>query len=746
MKQKLFSLITLTAISIGAQSIERSVIGVSGNIISNSSASMEFTSGQAITSTVKDGNTAITQGFQQGRLSVPTIELSASADGITVITTVGYRSTATIGLDPGFDVGNFGGASFDIYTHLVDGSSTSDFTYQSLPDSNYETMVVPIGLTANSGKEVVFSTTNSNLPANLQVILEDRELNTFVILDGVSTYTVQLTNNESGVGRFYLHTRFEAVWDGSTSRVWNLGTNWTDDTLPLTTNNVRIPNVTNSPLVSGIEVQTMNLLVETSSSLDVNSDGAVIVNGNFNNSGAVSLTSSTSTSGTFIVKGTSNGNVSFERTGFEANKWSLVTAPVSGQSVKDFIENPANDIRVNPTVTPNRYAVAYYDDSRAAGSKWVYYTADDIITNTITFEKGKSYIISRGSNGSVTFTGSLTTQDETISVAADQWNAVGNPYTAYLPINNNANVNFLQENLSKFDPVNVGVYVWDNGQNKYVAKSLLDPELSLTVGQGFFVKTGTGVTSINFKENQRLSDATGVQVFSRGTSSPKIKVYGEQDGVQVETTINFLDKATKDLDPGYDIGNFKGASFDIYTHLIENSKGQDYTIQSLPDNEFENMIIPLGITSEQNKELRIKLQSEYLPEGVKLYLEDKSNNTFVLLNDGEEYKVVLDSKMNGVGRFYIHSTSKTLGLDDAIVDIDAIKIFKSNKQEVTISGISALDPAKVQIFSVLGSEVFNGTYEGNSKVIVQPNTLETGVYIVRLETKGVIKTKKIVFE
>ena len=593
---------------------------------------------------------------------------------------------------------------------------------------------------------VIFSANNSNLPSGLQVVIEDRTLGVFEILDVTNTYTVQLASSENGIGRFYLHTRFESVWDGNTDSVWATATNWNNDLNPLETSNIRIPNVANSPTVSGEITKSNNLVIEASAALDVSSDGGVIVAGNFDNSGEVSITSTNVSSGTFIVKGTSNGTVSFERTGLQASKWSLITAPVTGQTVKEFIENPANDIRVNPTVTPNRYAVAYYDDSQPAGSKWVYYTADDIITNAITFEKGKSYIVSRGSNGSVTFSGSLTTSDETIAVVADQWNAVGNPYTAYLPINNNANLNFLQDNLSKFDPVNVGVYVWDNGQNKYVAKTLIDAELSLTVGQGFFVKTGTGVSSITFKESQRLSDNTGVQTFSKGNTTPSIKLIAIQDGVEVETKINFSENSTKELDPGYDIGNFKGASFDIFTHLAENSEGKDFTIQSLSNEDVEGLIIPVGITSEANKNISIKVKKEELPQGLNIYLEDKLTGEFVALDNANEYSIKMDNKMDGIGRFYLHTSSKTLDVNDVIIDVSDIKIFKSNTQEITISGVDSNTTTKVQVFSVLGSEVLNEEFKGNNKIVVRTNNVQTGVYIVRIDMNGTVKSKKVVLD
>ncbi|WP_075344006.1 BspA family leucine-rich repeat surface protein [Tenacibaculum agarivorans] len=540
-----------------------------------------------------------------------------------------------------------------------------------------------------------------------------------------------------------------AFWSGNTNASWTETTNWSDNTLPLTTNDVVVPDVTNQPVIgSGITAEMNNLTIETLADFDISDNGAVVVNGNLTANETIGITSSVNTSGTLIVKGTANGMVTFERSGLEANKWSIVTAPVSGQSIKEFIENAANDIRVNTTVTPNRYAVAYYDDSNVDGSKWVYYTADDIATNTLTFEKGKSYIVSRATSGSITFTGSLTTADESISVNANQWNAVGNPYTAYLPINNNANNNFIQENLSKFDPIYVGVYVWDSSQNKYVAKTLVDASTSLTVGQGFFVKTGTGVSSINFKENQRLSDATGVQTFSREINSEvsSIQVIAKQDEVEVETNIKYDSNATKGLDPGYDIGNFNGATFDVFTYLVENSEEKNFTIQSLPNSALNETVIPLGIHSEANKTIELSVKTNDLPSGTKIYLEDKSTGDFMELDENNTYSFKTDVELSGVGRFYIHTKSLVLDVKAEVVDTSVITMFKSGKEEVTITGLPIGEEVSVALFSIVGSQVYNESFTATERLQITPQTLETGVYIVRLTTENRTVTKKILFD
>ena len=743
MKQKLLSIFTLVAFSLAGQSIERSVASVSGNTISNSSVTMGFTVGQTIIATVKNNNSEISQGFQQGRLNVPTIELSASSDGITVTTTIGYRSTATIGLDPGFDIGNFAGASFDVFTHLVDGSSTSDFTYQSLPDSNYDSMIVPLGLVATSGKEVVFAASNSNLPTNLQVVLEDRELNEFVVLGDTSTYTVELTSSEDGIGRFYLHTRFEAIWDGTTSSAWKTATNWSNDINPLETSNVIIPDVTNTPVIEGNVIAQMNdLTVEASSSFEVATDGAAIIDGNFDSSGTITIISDENNSGAFIVKGTANGEITYERGGLLANKWSIISAPVTGQSIKEFVENPANNIRVNPTVTPNRYAVAYYDDSKAEGSKWVYYTTDDLIDNSITFEKGRSYIVSRATDGTVTFTGTLETGSVTKAVTASEWNSVGNPYPAFLPINGNANANFIMDNITKFDPEYVSAYVWDNSQNKYIAKSLIDTDASIAPGQGIFVRTTSGVSDITFNEAQRSTQPVSGGVFSRTANEiPSIKLTATSEGIAVTTDISYRENVTLGLDPGYDIGNFDADNFDVFTRLLDGSSDKNYTYQSLPNSDYDNMIIPIGIKGVAGVEVAFSITSLNLPEGMQVYIEDKEHNVFQTISETNSYKVQLSEAINGVGRFYLHTQSKTLSTD--IFDTKEINIYNVNSVLI-VEGIT--DNFDMELFNTNGSRIFSESIQGEGRNSITLPSLETGVYIARVTTVSGTKDKKIIIK
>lgn len=535
------------------------------------------------------------------------------------------------------------------------------------------------------------------------------------------------------------------IWSGANNTTWNTSGNWIGNTQPQTTSNVAIPNTANTPVInSGMIAEVNDLKMATLASFDISDNGAVLVNGNLQTTGTINISSSTASSGTLIVKGTANGTVNYERTGLEANKWSIITAPVSGQSIKAFVENTNNNIRVNNTVTPNRYAVAYYDDNNPEGAKWVYYTSDDLVDNSITFQKGKGYIVSRATNGSMFFTGTLETANVSVTVHENQWNALGSPYTAYLPINNNSGNNFIQDNLSNFDPINVGIYVWDNVQHKYIVKSLLDPANSLNVGQGFFMKTTTGVNTLSFKKEQRINNGSEVAAFSKNTNF-KVKLNIASEGVTVSTNINYLPNATKGLDPGYDVGNFGGADFDVYSHLLEDSKGNDFTIQSLPNSDYENMVVPIGIKAKEGKKVDISAEISNIPSNLKVYIEDKEAGKMIRLDEGGKYTVTINSDITGVGRFYVHTSSGTLGNNDPLNNL-AIRIYNSGKQQVTVEGIPTGTGATVSVFAITGQKLSTQIIKAQVKNVVALSNLEVGLYIVRVKTDKGSTSKKIIIK
>jgi len=125
-----------------------------------------------------------------------------------------YVDNATTGFDNGWDGETFGGITnpFDIFTNLVTGNQGQKYQVQSLPKSDMESTIVPVGITADAGEEITFTAEAMNLPAGLKVFLEDRQTNTFTRLDEANTeYSITLDKALNDIGRFYLHTSASAL-------------------------------------------------------------------------------------------------------------------------------------------------------------------------------------------------------------------------------------------------------------------------------------------------------------------------------------------------------------------------------------------------------------------------------------------------------------------------------------------------------------------------------------------------------
>ncbi|WP_159439307.1 leucine-rich repeat domain-containing protein [Tenacibaculum agarivorans] len=607
-------------------------------------------------------------------------------------------------------------------------------------------------------QELTFNVSNNNnalfsVQPNIDVATRSLSFTTAPNLNGIATVTISLSDNggtanggvdTSGEQTFTITVTQDRdiFWTGNTNTDWNEVTNWENNTRPNVINEVIIPSRVNMPVI-GTRVQNIkDLNIEDSASLDVSASGGVIVvEGNFDNKGSVTISSSSDNTGIFIVRGTSSGIITYERGGLVANEWSIISAPVEGQSIKEFVENPANDIRINTTVTPNRYAVAYYDDSQPTGSKWVYYTTDDLVTNNLTFEKGRGYSISRNTNGSVLFTGTLETENVTKSVEPSQWNAIGNPYTATLASNFSSD-NFVNDNLTNFDPSFQALYFWDNTQGKYIPSLPTTFSTSiLTVGQGFFVRSASTTTSFSFLKERRR--ASGFGTFLRGNNTKHIKLLATSNKNTVKTEVNFNNNSTLGLDPGYDAGNFDGAEFDVFTRLADSSSDINFTIQSLPDSDYENLVIPVGVKAKAGVEVSFTIESLGLSEDLNVYLEDRIEGTFTKLDKTSSYTIKFPEVIDGVGRLYLHTKSN---VESVIPEqtIDDIIVYNSNT-EVFVEGVQNEDFG-IKVYNALGKMIHSGIHKGNGKNRISLSQVVTGIYMIELETKAGTIHKKIIIK
>ncbi|OZV69252.1 GEVED domain-containing protein [Winogradskyella aurantia] len=144
--------------------------------------------------------------FIEGRSASPNhmfiLELTAEQ---TYNTSFYFNANSTRGLDPGYDAAAFGenAGATPIYSHLVQDNTGRAMAMQSLGETDFNDISIPLGVNVNQGTQLRFSIGETTLPSAIQVYLEDQIANTATLLN-TSDYVFTPNNNLSGTGRFFL--------------------------------------------------------------------------------------------------------------------------------------------------------------------------------------------------------------------------------------------------------------------------------------------------------------------------------------------------------------------------------------------------------------------------------------------------------------------------------------------------------------------------------------------------------------
>lgn len=139
--------------------------------------------------------------------------ITLTSNNSSTSTELYYLPEGTDDFDNGYDASKFAGvsSSFSVYTSLLSNSS-KNLGRQVLSNTDLENLVVPIGIKADTGKELTFTGEAVNFPENINLYLEDRLTNTVTRLNETDAkYKITLSEDADGIGRFYLHTKSSSV-------------------------------------------------------------------------------------------------------------------------------------------------------------------------------------------------------------------------------------------------------------------------------------------------------------------------------------------------------------------------------------------------------------------------------------------------------------------------------------------------------------------------------------------------------
>jgi len=543
------------------------------------------------------------------------------------------------------------------------------------------------------------------------------------------------------------------TWNGSSSSDWNAAANWSCNTVPAATDNVLIPHVATDPVVNLAAASPAlcnNLTIESGAVLTIPAGKALTVNGTLTNNagiaGLVVQSASAASDGTgSLINGTAGVLGTVERY-VSGNLWHLISpAATAGETVASFVLL-ANGNLVARNL--NNYAFSPWNEGTG---KWDYYKVAG--TNSGLFgSPAQGFQVMRADgvgtgtgsgpatdNGKLTFKGTLAAANINIPVtkSGNGWNLIGNPYPCALDVKT-----FIETPNAQIDPNYLAIYVSNIGDvaTKGYSPVFAADGLKLAPGEGFFVKTKTGGGSISFTTNMKSSVSAAFKAVT--FDSPTIRLTVDDGNGKLGTTVQYIGGATKGLDPGKDAGLFNGtaSSFSLFTRLVEDN-GVDFTVQALPDNNLENMVVPVGLVADKGATVTFKATVANLPAGYQVVLEDKGTGTFTRLDvANSSYTVSLEAASIGTGRFYLHTTEIVSAIDNAL--LNEFKVVLIPEQNL-VRMIGNFDlPAKAMVFDMNGKLVATSALTAQIENTIALNNASSGVYLLMVESGKGIETKK----
>ncbi|GGG89921.1 hypothetical protein GCM10011416_03080 [Polaribacter pacificus] len=570
------------------------------------------------------------------------------------------------------------------------------------------------------------------------------ELNPFVSPDGgeytgsrsnqsdYASYLTLLVNKENWTinnsnGELFLDFSKEAFcistiatsWTGSTNNQWNLSSNWSNG-IPTKDADVTIPKTAILPLIS-TSATAGNISLEPGANITVS--GLLSVKGRL-------LAQSGST---IMGSGTLNANFIYTRQ-LESDNWYLVASPFKDQTIEDLIHK--NSFAAG---TDTNIGLAHYENKDAS---WSYYNAKTVGK----LLPAKGYAVKLTSAGNLKYSGSLETNDVAISLkdgTTNAYNLIGNPYTAFIPANTNTNVaeNILTVNSDQLSEQTL--WFWDQKSNAYITINQASLGKYIAPVQGFFVKTKTGGGILNFTKAMQQYQQT--EVFYKSNEEPvwiQVKV---ANGDKSKTTeIFFIENTTTGFDNGYDSSSFKGvlSDFELYTRLVQDSNSTDLSIQSLPTDNYKNLVIPIGLKTEAAS-INFTAKSAQLPEDLIIYLEDRELGVFTKLsNDETGYTVTLSNPLDGIGRFYLHIKSSNV-LSTVTIDRKYLRSYQKDKNTLRLEGFSAND-ISITLSNILGKRILRQRFSKSEYIEIDlPKHLNQGLYLISIQMGRNQYSKKI---
>ena len=530
--------------------------------------------------------------------------------------------------------------------------------------------------------------------------------------------------------------------------VWN-GAAWSNTDGPTAMLDSKV--IGNYNLAKSFE--TKDLEVISTGAINLASGHDVTVHGVVSNSGTITVNNDANfvqkTGSTYSGAGTFTVLKEAKVPSTQFNYWSspIFGNTSSGQNMYSIYPNiPANRVQIYNTANDRFVTVP----NPTYGAPGVGYSVKGPSTNTST------------SGVTATFTGT-TPNNGDVSVALNRvgynYNLVGNPYPSNIDLNTFYSDNtevlangtfWLWDNTNNTELTQLGTTYTGNSYATWNASSNVGvsgtstvnspaktPTRYVSVAQGFIVEANPSATgSLVFKNSERVSNA-GVFFASKNTAEndaywlellTPAGVINTQAIVYSADAVNTLDKFDSGLGILGSDSFYSFADADTSELIIQGRKGD----LNLTD------VVPLGATSfsSGNHSIRLSDKKGIFESGQKIYLHDKLLNQYQDLTAGDYSFIMNKGTINS--RFEIvYKDAAVLGNNDFTKS--DFRVYRHQDKYIIESSKKL---GQVELYDAGGRMI--RTYKTDSKLLeLDVTTIPSGVYVIKAENSGAVKTKKI---
>jgi hypothetical protein len=477
-------------------------------------------------------------------------------------------------------------------------------------------------------------------------------------------------------------------------------------------------------------------------------------------------------SGTGVVTGTATVQRYIDPSKNAGSGYRHFAAPVSNTTLADLATssftptlNPAYNNAVNPGAVTPFPTVFSYDQAQVARTT-AYSPFDRGFFSpqaaTAQLVPGRGYTVQIGPGQLVDFVGSLNqapvqmpavrNEANTLNSSVAGWQFLGNPYPSPIDFN-------------KFSPdddypgLDASIYVQESSgpytgsYRAYVNGVGTSPLIASS--QSFFMrKTAPGVTTVTFRNNQRVTTFDAQSAFYRTAADPRprVELALSSTGGPADAFYAYAEAgATAGFDSKYDAWKLANASG--LNLASASAGGEALSIDGRAAfTPATTIALTVGVPAAGTYTLAAASLAN-LPAGLDAYLTDAQTGYTTKLSPGTSYAFSVSASEAPAtlsGRFGVRFSAASPLAAVAGLTAAAVSVYPNpthGRFAVALPGVASATQVQAELLNTLGQVVRRQSASlpaGGTQLTIEATGLAVGVYTLRLQAGSSTLTKRLV--